>query len=92
MATTRIALGICDTCGFEYPYRELKRNSYGMMVCPEDYEDQYDLKNHPQNRSPNVRDDEYIRNPRPPLNNDRNIVWNNASIDWEDETQYWNLV
>ena len=57
MASTKRALAICDTCGFRYPHRVLKMNSYGMLVCPTDYEGAYDLKNHPQNRTADVRDD-----------------------------------
>ena len=92
MATTKRNLGECDVCGFEYPYRELRMNSFGLLVCPEDYDGQYDLKNHPQNRTANVRDDESIRNPRPPLNNDRNLVWNNATNTWENYDTDWNMI
>jgi hypothetical protein len=92
MASNKRALAICDTCGFQYPHRVLKMNSYGMLVCPTDYEGAYDLKNHPQNRTANVRDDESIRNPRPPLNNDRNLVWNNATNTWENYDTDWNMI
>ena len=92
MATNKNAKGICDTCGFEYPLRVLRMNSYGMMVCPEDFEGGFDLKNHPQNKTPNVRDDETLRNPRPPLNNDRNVAWQLATTEWENETTEWNMV
>ena len=59
------ALGLCDICGFRYRLRELKRNSYGMMVCPMDFEANFDLVNHPQNRIANVSDDENIQDARP---------------------------
>ena len=59
------ALGICDICGFRYELRELKKNSYGMMVCPHDFEGAYDMKNHPQNRKIKVLDDENVTDPRP---------------------------
>ena len=49
MASTKNALAMCDTCGFVYPHRVMRLNSYGMLVCPEDWEGQYDLENHPQN-------------------------------------------
>ena len=65
MATTKRNLGECDVCGFEYPYRELRMNSFGLLVCPEDYDGQYDLKNHPQNRNVRLQDEETIKNPRP---------------------------
>ena len=52
-----------------------------MLVCPTDYEGAYDLKNHPQNRkTPDVRDNPAIRNPRPELNAER------SSLDWEAAT------
>ena len=92
MASNKRALAICDTCGFQYPHRVLKMNSYGMLVCPTDYEGAYDLKNHPQNRTANVRDDESIRNPRPPLNNDRNLIWNDATNTWENYDTDWNMI
>ena len=85
MASNKRAIAICDTCGFQYPHRVLKKNSYGMLVCPTDWEGQFDLKNHPQNRVANTFDD-------PPLNDDRNILWNNANVNWEDETSNWNNV
>jgi|TARA_R110000744_G_scaffold56756_2_gene119617 hypothetical protein len=70
----------------------MKLNSYGMLVCPTDYEGTYDLKNHPQNRIPNLRSSPAIRNPRPESNNDRNIAWQNASSLWEDTASYWNTI
>ena len=92
MASNRRALAICDTCGFRYPHRVMKLNSYGMLICPTDYEGAFDLKNHPQNHTPDVRDNPAIRNPRPELNNDRNIDWQNASSLWEDTDSYWNTI
>jgi hypothetical protein len=92
MASTKRALAKCDICGFEYPYRNMKFNSYGMLVCPTDYEGAYDLKNHPQNRVPNVRDDEFIKNPRPPLYAERNKDWENANTNWEETESYWNTI
>lgn len=70
MSTTRNVLGICDVCGFRYKLRELKMNSYGLMVCPMDFE-KADLKNHPQNKASNVQDEENLkdvtrRSPMPP--------------------------
>jgi hypothetical protein len=59
------SLGLCDICGFRYPLKTLKKNSYGMMVCSMDFEGQYDLKNHPQNRIADVSDNENIRDARP---------------------------
>lgn len=84
MASTKNALAICDTCGFQYPHRVMRLNSYGLLVCPTDFEGGFDLKNDPQNRPPDVREDINISNPRPPSNRDRNITWANANYDWDN--------
>ena len=84
MASTKNALAMCDICGFVYPHRVMKLNSYGMLVCPEDYEGQYDLKNHPQNKVPDVRDNPAILNPRPD-DTGRNLAWDR---DWETYHSY----
>ena len=75
MATQKNALAVCDMCGFVYPHRVMRLNSYGLLVCPQDFEGQYDLKNHPQNRVPNVTDNPAIRNPRPD-DGGRGTLWN----------------
>ena len=92
MASNKRAKAVCDICGFVYPHRVMKMNSYGLLVCPTDYDGAYDLKNHPQNRTANERDDESIRNPRPPLNNDRNVAWEDATNNWENYDTDWNMV
>jgi len=92
MASTKRALAICDTCGFRYPHRVLKMNSNGMLVCPTDYDGAYDLKNHPQNKTPDVRDNPAIRNPRPELNAERNLDWEAALSLWEETDNYWNSI
>ena len=74
MATNIKTLAMCDTCGFVYPHRVMRMNSYGLLVCPEDFEGQYDLKNSPLNRVPNVKDNPRVRNPRPD-NGGRGITW-----------------
>jgi len=73
MATGRYSFGICDVCGFRYKLKELRKNSYGAMVCPMDWDGAYDLANHPQNKTPDVTDDITVKNPRgrspmPPTN------------------------
>ncbi len=92
MASDKHAVGLCDICGWRYPLRELKYNSYKLLVCPTDFEGAFDLKNHPQNKAPNVKDNESIRNPRPPLNNDRNLLWEATTTEWEDTDQNWNMI
>jgi len=88
MASDRNALAICDTCGFRYPHRVMRLNSYGLLVCPTDFEGGFDLKNDPQNKSPDVREDININNPRPPSNRDRNITWADATYDWDDVSKF----
>ena len=74
MGTNIKTLAMCDTCGFTYPHRVMRMNSYGLLVCPEDFEGQYDLKNSPLNKVPNVKDNPRVRNPRPD-NGGRGITW-----------------
>ena len=38
---------ICDRCGYQYPYLELKKEWNGLLVCPECYEPK-----HPQLEPP----------------------------------------
>jgi len=37
-ANGKFAVAICDYCGFQFPYKTLRKNWKGFMVCPEDYE------------------------------------------------------
>tara|TARA_R110000751_G_scaffold26145_1_gene70380 strand:- start:1056 stop:1304 length:249 start_codon:yes stop_codon:yes gene_type:complete len=63
MTTARQTLAICDVCGFRYKLKDLKKSSYGTMVCPSDFDGRYDLKNHPQNKSPRVMDVRTVKFP-----------------------------
>jgi len=91
MASTKNAIAMCDICGFVYPHRQMRMNSYGMLVCPEDFEGQYDLKNHPQNSVPDVRDNPAILNPRPDIGG-RNLTWDQATVAYNLTTQYWQTI
>ena len=91
MASNKNALAMCDTCGFVYPHRVMKLNSYGMLVCPQDFDGQFDLKNHPQNKVPDVRDDPTIRNPRPDTGG-RQIDWEAATNNWDAEDKGWQAI
>ena len=91
MASNKNALAMCDTCGFVYPHRVMKLNSYGMLVCPQDFDGQFDLKNHPQNKVPHVRDDRTIRNPRHDTGG-RQITWEAASNNWDAEDRRWQAI
>ena len=92
MAVGKRAKAVCDICGFVYPHNVMKKNSFGLLVCPTDFDGAYDLKNHPQNKTPDVRDDETIKDPRPPLNNERNLLWDSATSNWEATDEEWNFV
>ena len=91
MASNKNALAMCDTCGFVYAHRIMRLNSYGMLVCPQDWEGQYDLKNSPLNKVPDVRDNPMIRNPRPDTGG-RQINWEAASNNWDAEDRRWQAI
>ena len=91
MASNKNALAMCDTCGFVYSHRVMRLNSYGMLVCPQDFDGQYDLKNSPLNKVPDVRDDPTIRNPRPDTGG-RQINWEAASNNWDAEDRWWQTI
>ena len=82
----------CDVCGFEYKQNIMKKNSYGMYVCPQDYEGSYDLKNNPQQKNPKLAENFFIKNARPDPNIDRNLDWQTSETKWEQLYKYWNLV
>ena len=89
------AKAMCDSCSFVYDMRIMKLNSYDMLICPECFEGNYDLKNHPQNRSADVRDDTIVPNARPDIFG-RNVTWEAANITWNDvptpNTRKWSTV
>ena len=91
MASNKNALAMCDTCGFVYPHRVMRLNSYHMITCPDCFEGQYDLENHPQNKVPDVRDNPAIRDPRPD-NGGRSLTWEQAITKWEDTDNWWNTI
>jgi hypothetical protein len=84
-ASGRHALGICDTCGFQYQLRELRKNSYGLMVCPTDWDGGFDLRNHPQNNlKPLKPDAEALRDPRPDV-----VLTSSGDGDWTPNQSRW---
>ena len=95
MASNKRAKAMCDISGFVYPMRVMRLNSYGLLVGPLDYDGQYDFKNHPQNRVPDVREDPTIKNARPD-DTGRNAVWNETEITWNDDStdtvRKWNII
>lgn len=46
---------VCDRCGFNYKRRQLRKETTKFVVCQSCYDGKYDLKSHPQNRSPRPR-------------------------------------
>ena len=91
MASYKNALAVCDISGFVYPHRVMRLNSYGLLVGPEDFDGQYDLKNHPQNKIPDVRDNPAILNPRPDTGG-RNLTWDQSTSTYDLTEQYWQLI
>ena len=92
MASNRRAKAMCDISGFVYDKRVMRLNSYGLLVGPLDYDGQYDLKNHPQNKSPDVREDVVIRDARPDTT-DRNLTWEQTNFTWDDtKVRFWSNV
>jgi len=77
------ALGICDRCGFRYPYPKLVKEWTGFRVCQECYEPK-----HPQLIPPkNVSDPEALYKPRPNNDNEAGegfVVVTNSSIFQDD--------
>lgn len=60
-ATGRYSQAICDRCGYQYNYLDLKKEWNGLFTCPECYEPK-----HPQLDPPPSRPDpEALQNPRP---------------------------
>ena len=91
MAVGKRAKAVCDICGFVYPHNVMKKNSFGLLVCPTDYDGAFEEKNHPQNKAPDVKDDETIKDPRP-TQNEAFTSWNNQETNWEATTNFWNIV
>mgnify|MGYP003650984752 CR=1 FL=1 len=91
MANNKNSVAICDTCGFRYPHRVMRMNSYGMLVCPTDWDGAFNLVNSPQNKSPDVRDDENIRNPRPDVNIISKTYWDIFQIPTDPDGPYGDM-
>ena len=92
MATNRNAMAMCDQCSFVYPHRVMQLSSYDTLVCQTCFDGAFDLKNHPQNKIPDVRDDITIKDPRPD-NGGRNLEWQQANFNWDDSSvNFWTNV
>ena len=62
-AAGRFAIAICDRCGFEFKYHQLKKEWTGFKVCAECYEP----KSPQLEPVPHVADAQAIYEPRPVL-------------------------
>ena len=91
MAVGKRAKAVCDVCGFVYPHNVMKKNSYGLLVWPTDFDGAFDEKNQPQNKAQDLKDDETIKDPRP-TQNEAFTSWNNQETNWEATTNFWNIV
>jgi len=83
--------GICEGCGFRYKLSQLKKNSYGSLMCPTDFDGTFDLKNHPQNRSAPHKAEGIVRHNSPENFSERQLDWDRQSSTWEDQDTYWSL-
>ena len=83
--------GICEGCGWSYKLNVLKKNSYGSLMCPTDFDGRYDLKNHPQNKSAYARPEGIVRYNSPENFNERQLDWDKQQSLWEDQDTYWSL-
>lgn len=57
---------VCDRCGFNYRRRDVRKETTNFVVCISCYDGRFDLKSHPQNKSPKMRQElKLVRNARP---------------------------
>jgi hypothetical protein len=56
---------ICDRSGFRFPYEQRIIESTGFVVGPTESDGAYDLKSHPQNKSPVIREKMILKDARP---------------------------
>lgn len=56
---------ISDKSGFRYPYEQRVKESTGFVVGPDESDGNYNLKNHPQNKSPRISSPLILKDARP---------------------------
>jgi len=56
---------ISDKSGFRYPYDQRIKESTGFVVGPDESDGNYNLENHPQNKSPRIRAPYVLQDARP---------------------------
>lgn len=90
-ASSKIAISICDRCGFRYPLRELrtlvvKTKQINLLVCPECWEpDQPQL----QVGMYPIDDPQALRNPRPDNTYVQSGTMSDGSIGGGSRDIYW---
>ena len=68
-ASGKYARAMCDICGREVPYRDLRLQWDGLRVCEEDWSEK-----HPQ-LTPKIRSDaQALRHPRPDRDDDGDAI------------------
>ena len=93
MASKKRAKAMCDISGFVYPMRVMKLSSYDTLRCPQCFDGAFDLKNHPQNEAPSLREDPTIRHAR--IDDlGRSLTWEQSNFTWDDTTKdrWWQTV
>ncbi len=56
---------ISDKSGFKYPYEQRIQETTGFVVGPDESDGNYNLKSHPQNKSPRIRARAILKEARP---------------------------
>lgn len=56
---------ISDRSGFRYKYEERVKETSGVVVGPDETDGNYDIINHPQNKSPRISDFIVLQDARP---------------------------
>ena len=75
---------VCDRCGWAYDYSVRKKETSGVIVCPDCYDGQFDLLNHPQNDTPDLREREYLKEPRP-----ETVLATTGDASWTPRQTVW---
>jgi len=92
-ASGNIALSICMRCGFEYPYKEVKKEAgTKLLVCPECNDGRWNAVDHPQNHPPKkLTDSVGLLNPSPQKNLIADTVFEFAEENKDDIVDYVDL-
>ncbi len=75
---------ISDRSSFRFPYEQRIKESTGFVVGPGESDGMYDLKNHPQNKSPKISARQGLKDARPDV-----VLATTGDADWTpDMTVY----